>query len=117
MQTQLSHREAKSLFLDALDDELESQEQQRLRAHLDDCADCRQGYQRYARTVDTLRKVRREKAPPTLATMILRRVRRRRLFGQKGLHLAHAHYRVPAEAIIPVLLGVLVAAFLVLIAP
>ncbi|MBI3184935.1 MAG: zf-HC2 domain-containing protein [Myxococcales bacterium] len=117
MQIQLSHSEARGLFLAALDDELPDREGERLRAHLDGCADCRTGWERYHRTAELLGRVERERVPPALATLIMRRVRRRRLFGQRGLFQAQVYYRVPVEAIIPVLLGVLVAAFLVLIAP
>ncbi len=116
MQTQLSHHEAKGLFLRAVDDELADREEVRLFEHLDGCADCRTGYEKYSRAVLMLRRVEREKAPEALSTMILRRVRRRRL-GARALALHHANYRVPVEAVIPVLLGALVAAFLVLAAP
>ena len=116
MQTQLSHGEAKSLFLAALDDELPDREEERLQQHLDSCDDCRVGWDRYARTVARVRKVEKERAPEHLASMIVRRTRRRR-FGHRAIHAAHIQYRVPVEAVIPVLLGALVAAFLVLIAP
>ncbi len=114
MQAQLSHQEAKGLFLAALDEELAARDQARLHAHLDQCGDCRTGYQRYAQVVSRVQSIERERAPQQLSTVIMRRVRRRRLFGARGLALAHAQYRVPVEAIIPVLLGVLMAAFLVL---
>lgn len=117
MQTELSHREVKGLFLAALDQDLDSQGERLFRAHLDGCSDCRSGWQRYSRAAMVLRRAEREKAPPALSSLILRRVRRRRSIGPRGLALAHAHYRVPAEAIVPILIGVLVAAFLVLIAP
>ena len=117
MEAQLSHREAKSLFLAALDDDLAEREERKLRAHLDQCQDCRSGWDRYARVVKKVQRVERERAPKSLATMIMRRVRRRRIFGSRGMHLAYSNYRVPVEAIIPVLIGVLVAAFLVMMAP
>ncbi|MFZ5471109.1 MAG: anti-sigma factor [Myxococcota bacterium] len=117
MHAQLSHREAKSLFLAALDDELAEKDEARFRQHLDGCHDCRSGYDRYALVVKRVQKVEKEKAPPTLASMVMRRVRRKRLFGHRGIHLAHVHYRIPVEAIIPLLIGALVAALIVLMAP
>ena len=117
MQAQLSHKEAKTLFLAAVDDDLAEQDQERLRSHLDECAQCREGWERYTRTINRLGNVQRERAPKHLATLINRRVRRRRVFTRRDLHLAYAQYRVPVEAIIPLLIGVLVAAFLVLSAP
>jgi predicted anti-sigma-YlaC factor YlaD len=117
VQAQLSHKEAKGLFLAALDEDLAERDELRLREHLGECGDCRTGWERYAKTVNRLQKVEREKAPKALSTIIMRRVRRRRIFGHRGMNLAHMNYRVPVEAIIPVLLGVLVAAFLVLAAP
>ncbi len=117
MEAQLSHREAKSLFLAALDDELAEREQRRLKAHLEECQDCRTGWDRYAKVVKRVQKVEHERAPKSLATVIMRRVRRRRTFGYRASVLAQAHYRVPIEAIIPVLLGIMVAAFLVMMAP
>lgn len=116
VEAQLSHREAKGLFLAALDDELAEREELRLRAHLDHCDDCRSGWDRYARVVKRVQKVERERAPRSLASIIIRRVRRRRIFGHRAMAMAYANYRVPVEAIIPVLMGVAVAAFLVMMA-
>jgi predicted anti-sigma-YlaC factor YlaD len=117
VQVELSHKEARSLFGALVDEELPGRDQLRLRSHLESCGDCRQGWERYSRAVGVVRNVEREKAPPQLAGTILLRIRRRRLQGNRGLQLAHAQYRVPVEAIIPVLLGILVAAMLVLMAP
>ena len=113
----LSHREAKSLFGAWVDEELPSPQAQRLRSHLDSCGECRDGWEKYARAVDVVRHVQREKAPPALASTILRRVRRQRFSNFRHVHLAHLQHRVPVEAAIPVLLGILVAAMLVLLAP
>lgn len=117
MQAQLSHKEVRSLFGALVDADLPPMEERRLRVHLDDCADCRTGWERYERAVTLVRGTQREKAPPSLASNILRRTRRQRIQGMRGLHLAHLHHRVPVEAVIPVLLGVLVAVMLMLLAP
>lgn len=113
----LSHKEARSLFAGRVDDDLPAPDAVRLRRHLESCADCRAGWDRYERAVNVVRRVERERAPPTLATNILRRVRRQRINGLRHFHMAHLQNRVPVEAVIPVLLGVLVAAMLVLLAP
>ncbi|MBX5482343.1 MAG: zf-HC2 domain-containing protein [Myxococcaceae bacterium] len=113
----MSHKEARSLFGALIDDELPKREALRLRSHLDACVDCRSGWERYERAVRIVRGVEREKPHPALATLILRRVRRRRIHGARALHLSHVHNRVPVEAIIPVMLGIAVAAVLILMAP
>ena len=41
----------------------------------------------------------------------------RRLWGRNSLHTMHMQYRVPVEVIVPILIGVLVAAFLFFAAP
>ncbi|MFL5321792.1 MAG: anti-sigma factor family protein, partial [Myxococcaceae bacterium] len=98
------------------DDELQSPEAERLRLHLDGCQDCRAGWQSYEKTVKSLRRTTREKAPPHLSSQIMRRVRRERLFGWRGTLRAHNVHRVPIESIIPVLLGVAVAVWLMFVA-
>jgi anti-sigma factor RsiW len=115
VQLELSHREAKSLFSALVDDELAPPQAQRLQAHLGRCDECRVGWDRYHRTVERVRGLERERAPDHLASLIARRVRRRR--GPKLVHLAHLRHRVPVEAIVPLLIGVAVAALLVLMAP
>jgi hypothetical protein len=42
-------------------------------------------------------------------------VKRQRRFGLRGLHLAHAQYRLPVEIVIPLLLAVAVGACLLLL--
>ena len=114
MYAELSHREAKSLFGPWVDEELEAPQAQRLRAHLDDCADCRTGWQRYERVVKSTRALDKERAPEGLASIIARRVRRRR-FGSRMMQLSSVHYGLPAEVIIPIILAVSVAALLFLL--
>jgi len=114
---QLNHKEARSLFGALVDQDLPARDEQRLLGHLDECADCRTGWERYNRAVSLVRKTERVRAPPNLAGNILRRVRRSRWQGMRAHHLAHLHYRVPIETFIPVLLGILVAAMLVFLAP
>ncbi len=117
VEPRLSHREARALFLALADDELPAPKAQAVRTHLDGCDDCRKGWEGYERTVQRLKDVEREKAPPALASQVMNRVRRQRRFGLRALHTAHAHYRVPVEILIPLLLGAAVAAFLFMAAP
>lgn len=112
----LSHSQARALFLAAADEELPGTEEQKLRKHLEDCEACREGWQDYRHTVQTLRGVRREKAPPALATLVLRRVRRQKRPAVRYAHLTYVQ-RVPFEAVVPILLGVAVAALIVMAAP
>ena len=116
MNAELSHKEARKLFFEYADDELAAPQADRLRVHLDDCADCRAGWDRYALTVKSLRSTTREKAPPHLSTQIMRRVRRDRRFGWRRTLNMHNTYRVPVETFISVLLGVAVAVWLMLAA-
>ena len=60
----MNHREAKALFLALADDELPAPKAQAVRTHLDGCDDCRKGWEGYAHTLQRLKGVEREKAPP-----------------------------------------------------
>lgn len=110
----LEHHQAQALFLDLVDEALPAEQEQAVRLHLQGCGECQAGWERYARTVQRVRQVERERAPPGLATQVMGRVRRQRRLGLKGLHLAHAHHRLPVEVLIPLLLAAAVLAFLAL---
>ncbi|WP_375758072.1 anti-sigma factor family protein [Corallococcus exercitus] len=114
VEPRLDHREARALFLALADEELPAAQEQAVRGHLDGCEECRQGWDRYARTVERVRSVEREKAPPALATLVAGRIRRQRRFGLRGLHLAHAQHRFPVEVLVPLLLAAAVGAFLLM---
>jgi anti-sigma factor RsiW len=114
MPAQLNHRETRALFIALADEELPAEQAQAVRTHLDGCGECQRGWQRYAGTVQRLRRVEKEKAPPALASMVMARVKRQRRFGLKRLHLAHAHHRFPVEVLIPLLLAAAVGAFLIM---
>lgn len=114
MNARLDHQEVRGLFGALLDEELTDGKAASVREHLDGCTDCRIGWDRYARAIELVRKVAREKAPPSLASTILWRVRREGLFGARGLVRAHAHYRVPIEVMLPVVLGAAIAALILL---
>ena len=113
--THLTHHEARARFLDLADAALSPPEAEAVHSHLRACRDCAAGWQAYAATVQAVRTLPREAAPPSLASDVLARVQRRRQ-GQRGLALAHARLRVPAEMALPLLLAAAVAALLLLLA-
>jgi anti-sigma factor RsiW len=117
VEAQMNHGQARALFFALADEELPEPQAQAVRSHLDGCEECRQGWDRYARTVERVRQVEREKAPAAMASLVLNRVKRERRFGLRKLHLMHMNYRVPVEILIPLLLAAAVAAFLVMSAP
>lgn len=106
--------ELEELFVAAADETLPDRDADRLKAELDGSPELKASFDKYQRAVKLLKGAPREKAPDAMASMIMRRVRRRRLFGQRGLHTVHMQYRVPVEVLIPILIGVLVAAFLIM---
>jgi len=108
---ELTHREAKSLFGAFVDEDLEPPRELSLKAHLDDCDECRTGWEKYARVVKSTRTLDRQKAPAGLASIIMRRVRRRRM-SARAFQLTMAHSAIPAEIVIPVVLAAAVAALL-----
>ncbi|MET0405708.1 MAG: anti-sigma factor [Cystobacter sp.] len=112
MPAQLNHRETRALFIAFADEELSAETAREVRFHLDACGECQRGWQAYSTTVNRVREVPRLQAPPALASQVLARVKRQRRFGLRGLQLAHAHYRLPVEVLIPVLLAAAVAAYL-----
>lgn len=117
MPAQLSHRETRALFIAFADEELPADTAREVRSHLDTCGECQQGWQAYSSTVLRVRQVPRHEAPPALASQVLARVKRQRRSGLRGLNLMHAHYRLPVEILIPVLLAAAVAAYLIVSSP
>jgi len=114
MSAQLSHRETRALFIAFADEELPAEKAREVRSHLDGCGECQRGWQHYSTTVQRLKGVERHKAPPALASQVMARVKRQRRSGLRRLTLMHAHYRLPVEIIIPVLLAAAVAAYLLM---
>lgn len=117
MRTELTKADVERLFLGAADDSLADPDAIRLRDVLDDDAELKGRFEKYQKTIALLKKTHKERAPESLATVIMRRVRRRRLWGRNSLHTLHMQYRVPVEVLIPILIGVLMAAYLFFAAP
>jgi hypothetical protein len=111
VRSELSDAELERLFVGAADEQLPAPEQNQLNAALEQSPELKLEFEKYKNAIALLKDAPREKAPPALAGMILRRARRRR-FGLRNTANLHAHYRVPVEVLIPILVGVLVAAFL-----
>jgi anti-sigma factor RsiW len=112
---ELSKNEVERLFMGAVDDALAGADAARFEEALAADAELRARFERYQKAVGLLKRAPREKAPDALATMILRRTRRRR-FSARARE-AQAAYRLPAEVVIPLLVAVLVAMFMLLASP
>lgn len=117
VRSELTKADVERLFIGAADGALPEQDAIRLRKAVDDDSELKGRFEKYQKTIQLLKKAPRERAPESLATVIMRRVRRRRLWGRNSTHTLHMQYRVPVEVLIPVLIGVLVAAFLFFVAP
>ena len=117
VRNELSKAELERLFLGAVDRSLGDRDEVRLKASLDEAPELKARFSKYEKVISLLKRAPKEQAPDGLASLVLRRSRRRRMFDRRGLQQAYANYRFPAEVIIPILLGVLVAMFLVLAGP
>ena len=115
----LGHEQAQGMFAPLLDSELSAREEQTLVHHLDGCKACERGFTKYARAVERVRGVSRERAPADFAQLVLRRVRRRRRKGPFALHGGRLieQYAISAEAALPIILAAVVAVVLLLSAP
>lgn len=115
MQRELTKAEVERLFVGAVDDSLDANDAAAFRQLLSGDAELKGRFEQYTSAVKALKTLPREKAPAALASMIMRRTKRRRsMFRSMAAH--EATYRVPVEVIIPLLLAATVAAFLLLAA-
>ncbi len=114
MQRELSKAEVERLFVDAVDGSLPPAEQAAFAEHLAADVALQARFASYQKTVSRLKVAPKEKAPDALASMILRRTRRRRFqFRDREL----ADWRFPAEVVIPLLIAAAVAVFMLLASP
>ena len=111
MRRELDKQEVERLFLGAVDGALADADQVQLQAQMDGSPELKARFEQYQRTVRLLRGQPAEKASPALASLIMRRTRRRRGMLRAAEH-AQLHYRVPAEVLVPILIAVLVALFM-----
>ena len=112
MKRELSKAEVERLFSGKVDGELPAAEAERFDAELATDEPLRQEYERYERAVTLLRKQPREKAPDALASMILRRTRRRRNV-LRNVRWAELQ-RLPVEVAVALVIAALVAMYFVL---
>jgi anti-sigma factor RsiW len=110
--TQLKAADIEELFTGAVDGRLADRDEVRLNAELAADPELKARFEKYKKAVSLLKVAPKEKAPVALATTIMRRVRRRRMFDRRNLVWQQAMYRVPVEVVIPLLLGAMVAALL-----
>ena len=115
--TELTKAEVERLFVGAVDDAHPDADAIRLREGLDDDSALKARFEKYNKAIQLLKQAPKERAPESLSTVIMRRVRRRRVWGRNAIHTMHMQYRVPVEVILPVLIGVLVAMFVFFSAP
>ncbi|GMU61732.1 MAG: hypothetical protein AMXMBFR34_34950 [Myxococcaceae bacterium] len=115
MRRELNKTEVERLFMGAVDDALAAADAATFEEELGSNPELKARFERYKKAVGLLQGAPKEKAPEALASLILRRTRRRR-FGARTRDL-HAAYRVPAEVVIPLLIAVLVAMFMLLASP
>ena len=73
-------------------------------------------FAKYQRAISMLKEAPKEKAPDALASMILRRTRRRR-FQLRTRDLQNAHFPFPAEVVVPMLIAALAEMFMLLASP
>jgi len=110
-----SQPQVERLFLGAVDDALSKDDEVALARELETDAALRVRFEAYRGAVKALRDAPKERAPDALASLILRRSRRRR--GQVRRADERVAFRVPAEVVIPLLLAALVALFMLLASP
>jgi anti-sigma factor RsiW len=108
----MDHVQASELFSAYWDRELSSAESAELEEHLGACVVCRREYQEFERAVGAVSSLERQLAPAHFVGGVVKRVRKRsrgRFFvGRRALE------RIPYELFSVVMLGVLLAIYVVL---
>lgn len=114
MRRELSKNEVERLFVGAVDGALAEPEANEFDAQLEADPELKARFAKYQRAISMLKEAPKEKAPDALASMILRRTRRRR-FQLRTRDIQNA--RFPAEVVVPLLIAALVAMFMLLASP
>lgn len=114
MRRELSKNEVERLFVGAIDGALAEPEANEFDAQLAADPQLKARFAKYQRAIAALKQAPKERAPDALASMILRRTRRRR-FQVRTRELQNAHF--PAEVVVPMLIAALVAMFMLLASP
>lgn len=113
MQRELNTAEVERLFIGAVDHALNEQDAETFQSLLASDTELKQRFDKYTGAVKALKELPREKAPAALASMILRRTKRRRSL-TRSMAQHEATYRLPVEVIIPLVIAAVVALFLVM---
>jgi anti-sigma factor RsiW len=111
---ELSKDDVERLFVGRVDGALAEPEANEFDAELEANPELKARFAKYQRAISMLKEAPKEKAPDALASMILRRTRRRR-FQLRSREIQHAHF--PAEVVVPMLIAALVAMFMLLASP
>lgn len=114
MRHDLNQNEVERLFTGAVDDALPEGEADDFEKQLAENPELKAKFAQYERAIALLKEAPREKAPDALASLILRRTRRRR-FQDRAREIQHA--RFPVEVVVPLIIAALVAMFMVLASP
>ena len=114
MRSERSPVEVERLFLGAVDEALSKDEEALFATELEADAALKARFDAYRGAVRSLRQSPKERAPDGLASLILRRSRRRFHLKRGDEEVA---FRVPAEVLIPLLLAALVALLMLLASP
>jgi hypothetical protein len=115
VRSERSPAEVERLFLGAVDEALSKDEEALFATELEADAALKARFDAYRGAVRSLRQSPKERAPDGLASLILRRSRRRRFHLKRGDE--EVAFRVPAEVLIPLLLAALVALLMLLASP
>jgi anti-sigma factor RsiW len=108
---QISKSEAERLFVEAVDGSLPDGDALQWQHDLESDVALKSKFEKYGAAVALLKKAPKEKAPEAMASLILRRTRKRRV-KNNSQQILNA-WNVGAEVLIPILVAILVAAFLV----
>ncbi len=117
MRRELSKADVERLFVAAVDGSLPDEDVEQFNDAMQNDVALKSRYETYQRTVKLLRGQPRVQAPLALASVIMRRTKRRRsMMHSLKLHEVNLS-RVPAEVLIPLLLAAAVALFLMTASP
>lgn len=114
MVRELAPKDEERLFVGAVDDALAPAEAKELETELAENPELKAKFAKYQRAISLLKESPREKAPDALASLILRRTRRRRF---QGRNRELQQSRFPVEVVVPLLIAALVALFMLFASP
>ncbi len=114
MRRELNQNDVERLFVGAVDDALPEKDAGEFDEQLSEDPELKAKFAQYQRAISLLKESPREKAPDALASLILRRTRRRR-FQDRTREIHHS--RFPVEVVVPLIIAALVAMFMLLSSP